>query len=71
MSTKWDYLSDNERVALDATPLNIPCCGCGGILATEGDLARHFILLYGPRYLNLGRCPARGTHPRIPIGGTR
>jgi hypothetical protein len=57
VTTKWDHLSETEREALDATPLNIPCSGCGKNLSTEGDFARHFVLLYGRQYLNLGRCP--------------
>ncbi len=61
MSTKWDYLSAVERTALDATPLNIRCSGCGTNLATEGDFARHFVLLHGRQYLNLGRCPNKPT----------
>ena len=56
--TGWAcYAVPDERAALDATPVNIPCSGCGHNLATEGEFARHFILLYGPQYLNLGRCP--------------
>jgi hypothetical protein len=61
VSTKWDYLSTAERIALDSTPLNIPCSGCGRNLATEGAFARHFVLLYGQQYLNLGRCPNKET----------
>jgi hypothetical protein len=59
VNTKWDYLSAAERTALDATPLNIPCSGCGENLATEGAFARHFVLLYGHQYLNLGYCPTK------------
>jgi hypothetical protein len=70
VSTKWDHLTETERVALDAIPLNIPCSGCGENLATEGEFARHFTLLYGPQYLNLGRCPVRGTRPQTPNGAT-
>jgi hypothetical protein len=64
VSTKWDYLSAAERTALDATPLNLPCSGCGENLATEGDFARHFVLLYGRQYLNLGYCPNKGARSK-------
>jgi hypothetical protein len=44
---------------MERTPLKVPCSGCGLLLATEADFARHFIL-YDRTYRNLGYCPVKG-----------
>lgn len=71
MVTKWDVLTARlaeaeaeasrlrvELAGLDATECGLSCDGCGEVLATEGDFARHFVVS-DTRYLNLGECPAR------------
>lgn len=85
--TKWSVLTGRlaaleaqaaklreELTGLDATPFGGECGGCDVHLATEGDFARHFIVL-DLRYLNLGGCPDRpdtyvlwGTNPRYASG---
>lgn len=54
--TKWDYLHDDQRAGLELTQFNHPCSGCGVMLATEADFAKHFIIK-DSLYLNLGECP--------------
>lgn len=64
MVTKWDRLDEQERAALDATPLGVGCSNCYEWLATEGVFARHFIVR-DTRYLNIGYCPnPRADDPR-------
>ena len=71
MATKWDVLTARlaeaeakasqlrrELAGLDATDCGLRCSGCGEVLATEGDFARHFVVA-DVRFLNLGECPAR------------
>ncbi|SRR6266498_1180698 len=48
-----------EQLAeLDAMTLDLPCSGCGEMLLTEGDFARHFEVA-DETFLNLGTCPGR------------
>jgi hypothetical protein len=65
MRTKWDVLEERlrtlrklerEMAGMERTEFGRPCAGCGEVLATEADFARHF-LIPDERYLNLGRCP--------------
>jgi hypothetical protein len=71
MRTKWDVLvgrRDLLVVALEAangqlewmerTTFGRPCAGCGTILATEADFAKHF-LIPDERFLNTGTCPRK------------
>lgn len=55
MVTKWDLIDETERAALNRIPFGDACSGCGIMLTTEGDFARHFVLT-DRRYLNLGNC---------------
>lgn len=57
-ATKWDLIDELERASLEKTPFGHPCTGCGEVLATEGDFARHFFVP-DPRYKNLGWCPVK------------
>lgn len=69
MRTKWSILvarqaelqaqADKARAelaGLEATRFDGECHGCGLLLKTEGDFARHFTVP-DARYLNLGECP--------------
>lgn len=40
----------------DQTPCGLRCSGCGTMLETESDFAKHFIIT-DEAYLNLGECP--------------
>ena len=45
---------------LDNTPCGLTCGGCGTLLETEGDFARHFVVSRMDEMnnnLNLGNCP--------------
>lgn len=60
INTKWDLISNKERVALTEQYLNadrkpVPCSGCGENLFTEADFAKHFEVP-DPRYKNVGHC---------------
>jgi hypothetical protein len=70
MVTKWELITDTERMALVRTPFGKPCSGCGRQLDTEADFAQHFALIRNGvpmlpgtppsrdyYYLNLGVCP--------------
>lgn len=57
--TKWNLSTPEEQAALDRTKCGLPCAGCGTMLETEGDFARHFVL-YNRVYRNLGFCPKAG-----------
>lgn len=63
MTTKADLLSAEELAALDRTPFGGACSGCRMVLATEGDFARHFVLIDPKRWRNLGWCPKRKEKP--------
>jgi hypothetical protein len=69
MRTKWQILQANlaearEIVAsmertidgMETQKCGLPCSGCGTVLETEADFAKHF-LIPDERYLNLGDCP--------------
>lgn len=56
--TKWDLLSDEERVWATKTSFGQDCTSCGLVLETEADFARHFIVP-DLRYFNLGTCPTK------------
>jgi hypothetical protein len=58
LQTKWDLIDDSERPWLEKTPFNHPCSGCGEMLATEADFAKHFFVP-DPIYKNLGWCPVK------------
>lgn len=58
MRTKAEIIPTEQLDALDRQVFGGACAGCGAILATEGDFARHF-LIPDERYLNLGLCPKR------------
>lgn len=71
MATKWTILVERQAEAqrqadllahqlegLDNTPCGLKCGGCGTLLVTEGDFARHFTIP-DPRFLNLGNCPEK------------
>jgi hypothetical protein len=50
----------NEIRGLDGTPCGLTCGGCGELLETEGDFARHFFIKKFDEFnnhLNLGSCP--------------
>ena len=53
--TKWDLLSDGERIAYENTDFNNYCSTCGHYLATEADFAKHYVVS-DVRYFNLGSC---------------
>jgi hypothetical protein len=57
--TKWDLISEETREALEGAVCNLSCPGCGVLLVTEAEFAKHF-RLYNPAYLNLGYCPVKG-----------
>jgi len=45
---------------MDGTACNLTCSGCGTLLVTEGDFARHFAVSKFDEFnnhLNLGSCP--------------
>lgn len=67
--TKWSVLqqrlakarADAERIEndlawMERTPCGLRCSGCGLLLLTEAEFAKHFVLP-DTRYLNLGDCP--------------
>lgn len=54
--TKWNLLSDEERVWAENTPFVTKCSGCGVMLETEADFAKHFVIS-DVRLFNLGTCP--------------
>jgi hypothetical protein len=58
--TKWDFLSEDERVRFEKTPFTNGndgrCSVCGEVIKTEADFAKHFEIS-DIRYLNLGYCP--------------
>src|SRR4051794_31242759 len=69
MRTKWDILvarrdaiqADLQKVEqelrwLENTSLGTSCAGCGEVLKTEADFAKHF-LVADEHFLNLGECP--------------
>ena len=72
LQTKWNILM-RRAAALEAQAWEIreglksmeryslgsPCTGCGMMLETEADFARHFIVK-NPAHLNLGYCPVKG-----------
>lgn len=52
----------NQIEGLDNTPCGLDCSGCGTLLVTEGDFARHFAVSKFDEFnnhLNLGSCPHR------------
>jgi hypothetical protein len=55
--TKWDYLNQDDRRALQNTPCECRCTGCEQLLVTEADFAAHFTLINPGVHLNLGECP--------------
>ncbi len=72
MVTKWELITDAERTVLERTPFGQPCSGCGTVLDTEADFAKHFTLIRRTGwpstattpvredyYLNLGNCPEK------------
>lgn len=71
-TTKWSYLTEQAAAleaqaaairaqlqGMDETLFGYRCTGCGELLATEGDFARHYTIP-DTRYLNLGDCPNKG-----------
>lgn len=47
----------NEDIEyLTNTPFGKECSGCGKVLETEADFAKHYTVS-DPRYFNLGTCP--------------
>ncbi|MFI0553451.1 hypothetical protein [Streptomyces scabiei] len=58
LQTKWDLINDAERASLEKIPFGHPCTGCGEMLATEADFAKHFYVP-DPIYKNLGECPIK------------
>lgn len=71
MRTKADVLLEREREMREAltsaqreieglqnTEFGRACSGCGEILETEWDFAKHFVIP-DERYLNLGDCPKK------------
>ena len=49
-----------QMVGLDNTKCGLTCAGCGTLLETEGDFARHFTVSKMDEMnnnLNLGSCP--------------
>jgi hypothetical protein len=69
--SKWNILEERltmklaeverdkrELQALERTTFGRPCSGCGEVLATEADFAKHFVTP-DPRFLNLGECPVK------------
>jgi hypothetical protein len=55
-TTKWDLITEAYHGKLVETSFGHPCSGCGEMLHTEADFARHFIVP-DVRYVNLGFCP--------------
>lgn len=49
---------DRELESLRNTSCNLHCSGCGVLLETEADFARHYVVK-DERFLNLGECPAK------------
>lgn len=50
----------NQIEGMDATTCGLTCSGCGTVLDTEGDFARHFYIKKFDEmnnFLNLGSCP--------------
>ena len=56
--TKWDLIDDAERAGLEKMQFGHPCTGCGEMLATEADFAKHFFVP-DPIYKNNGWCPVK------------
>lgn len=69
--TKWSVLTgraeslraeldklERELRGMENTPCGVPCTGCGTVLVTEADFAKHFTVP-DLRFLNLGDCPNR------------
>ena len=51
-----------QMVGLDKTKCGLTCAGCGTLLETEGDFARHFVVSRMDEFnnnLNLGSCPIK------------
>jgi hypothetical protein len=73
--TKWDHLLKEYNEALqkatelaaqmngmEATPCGLTCSGCGTVLETEADFAKHFTVKRIDQinnHWNLGECPER------------
>lgn len=69
--TKYDILATRiakaeKQIAIwrsqieNPAPLGAPCGGCGEILETESDFAKHFVIGASAQLqdtLNLGECP--------------
>lgn len=66
MTTLWENRADEPdwREWAERTEVNVACSGCGEMLVTEADFARHFVLSLGPQYKNLGRCPKASARHR-------
>lgn len=73
--TKWEILvarrdeaqrqldlANRRLEALENTPCELNCGGCGLLLETEADFAKHFPV-YDERFLNLGYCSVEGPNP--------
>ncbi|MFF8629710.1 hypothetical protein [Streptomyces werraensis] len=56
--TKWDLINDDERAYLERTPFKHTCSGCGEMLSTEADFAKHFFVP-DSKYPNSGWCPVK------------
>jgi hypothetical protein len=69
--SKWDVLVERREAAYKAFKelqdqmwsyerqnCDLTCSGCGAVLETEADFAKHF-LIPDERYLNLGYCPVK------------
>jgi hypothetical protein len=69
--SKWNILEERltikiaevhrmtrELQHLESVSFGRPCSGCGELLATEADFAKHFVVP-DPRFLNLGECPVK------------
>jgi hypothetical protein len=52
---RQEYLAGLDRTPFTANGTG-RCSSCGEQLPTEGDFARHFIVL-DERFINLGECP--------------
>jgi hypothetical protein len=55
-----DYIA-----GLSKTKCGLTCSGCGTVLDTEEDFAKHFTIP-DRRYLNLGECPVRDRTSHTP-----
>lgn len=56
--TKWDLITEAEKADLEKIPFGHRCTGCGELLVTEANFAKHFFVP-DPRYKNIGYCPIK------------